>query len=89
MFDITGITTPISIFATAKNATVVNSLILKPGDFDSNTVRGIMRELEQWPDVMNFIRGRNLRGGDFLELVASELASDNNADLNKLANGMK
>ena len=86
MFDIAPmLNQPFSIFAIAKNAT----LRLNPGDFKSDTVRGIMQELEGWPEVTNFIRGKNLRGGDFLELVATELAADNIADLKELAKGMR
>jgi hypothetical protein len=85
MFDITPmLNQPFSTFAMAKNA----KLRLNPRDFKSDTIRGIAEELEERPEVMDFIRGGNLRGGDFLEMVASELARGNIADLKKLEKEM-
>jgi hypothetical protein len=48
-------------------------MIIKIEDITGNTVRDIIEELENNADVMDIIRGQNLRGGDALEAMASDL----------------
>ena len=67
MFDITGITTPISTFATARNS------VLKASDIKSDDIRGAMREIES--KYKNFAeevaRKKGWAIGDAIEAIAS------------------
>ncbi|HNX81934.1 MAG TPA: hypothetical protein PKL77_07290 [Candidatus Omnitrophota bacterium] len=61
-------------------------MIIKSSEIKATDIRGIIEELEGREDVMDFIRGNNLRGGDFLEAVASKIAyDDEDADLSEIA----
>lgn len=44
-------------------------------DFKGETAAEIIPELEAREDVMDEVRGQNLRGGDFLRLLAEEIVS--------------
>lgn len=56
-------------------------MIIKASEIKSNDIQGIIRELENMPEVMDIIRGYNLRGGDFLEAIASDMLYSGN-DIN-------
>ena len=56
-------------------------MIIKASEIKSNDIQGIIRELENMPEVMDIIRGYNLRGGDFLEAIASDMFYNGN-DIN-------
>lgn len=61
-------------------------MIIKSSEINATDIKGIIAELESRSDVMDFIRGHNLRGGDFLEAVASKIAyDDEDADLSEIA----
>ena len=46
---------------------------IKVSEIRNDTINGIMSELYDNSDVMNIIRGYNLRGGDAIEAMASDL----------------
>lgn len=51
-------------------------MIIKSSEINSTDIKGIIEELEDNPDVMNFIRGHNLPSFDVLEAMASKIFYD-------------
>jgi hypothetical protein len=48
-------------------------MIIKVNAIKATTISGIMSELRTNPDIMDVIAGHNLRGGDAIEAMASDL----------------
>lgn len=51
----------------------MKNTIEKINKIESNEIKAIINELEEIEEVMDLIRGSSLRGGDFLESLASTL----------------
>jgi hypothetical protein len=51
-------------------------MIIIASELKANTINGIMAELEDNQEIQEIIRGHNLRGGDFIEALASDLVQD-------------
>lgn len=48
-------------------------MIIKINSIKSNTINGITSELYDNEELMDIIRGQNLRGGDAIEAMATDL----------------
>ena len=65
-------------------------MIIRTSEINGTTVSEIMAELEAREDVIDYIRGHNLRGGDFIEAVATKIAyDDEDANLEEIAESCK
>ena len=52
-------------------------MIIKTSTIKSNTVSGVIAELEATPEVMEFCRGYNLPTFDVLEAMATKIVYEN------------